>query len=116
MSTYRIVIDRAVCSRFGACAERAHAVFALDGGIAELRVRASDDPRVVEPSLGRRLRAEHWTGASGQGAAVAHTILGDGIRTTSRPTSGRRSAGCFAALAANRQAAIPALRRELVAA
>jgi NADPH-dependent 2,4-dienoyl-CoA reductase/sulfur reductase-like enzyme len=27
--------------------------------------------------LGRRLRVEHWTSAAGQGAAVAHAILGD---------------------------------------
>jgi len=29
------------------------------------------------PSLGRRVRVEHWTNASGQAAAVAHTILGE---------------------------------------
>jgi len=29
------------------------------------------------PSLGRRLRMEHWTSASGQAAAVARTILGE---------------------------------------
>jgi NADPH-dependent 2,4-dienoyl-CoA reductase/sulfur reductase-like enzyme len=29
------------------------------------------------PSLGRRLRVEHWTSASGQGAAVARAILGE---------------------------------------
>ena len=29
------------------------------------------------PLLGRGLRVEHWTSASGQGAAVAHAILGD---------------------------------------
>jgi 3-phenylpropionate/trans-cinnamate dioxygenase ferredoxin reductase subunit len=29
------------------------------------------------PSLGRRLRVEHWTNAAGQATAVARTILGD---------------------------------------
>jgi 3-phenylpropionate/trans-cinnamate dioxygenase ferredoxin reductase component len=29
------------------------------------------------PSLGRRLRVEHWTNAAGQAAAVARTILGE---------------------------------------
>jgi 3-phenylpropionate/trans-cinnamate dioxygenase ferredoxin reductase subunit len=29
------------------------------------------------PSLGRRLRVEHWTSAAGQAAAVARTILGE---------------------------------------
>ena len=29
------------------------------------------------PSLGRRLRVEHWTSAAGQGAAVAHAIMGE---------------------------------------
>jgi len=29
------------------------------------------------PSLGRRLRMEHWTSAAGQAAAVARTILGE---------------------------------------
>jgi 3-phenylpropionate/trans-cinnamate dioxygenase ferredoxin reductase component len=29
------------------------------------------------PSLGRRVRVEHWTSAAGQGAAVAHAIVGD---------------------------------------
>ncbi len=28
------------------------------------------------PSIGRHLRVEHWTSAAGQGAAVAHAILG----------------------------------------
>jgi 3-phenylpropionate/trans-cinnamate dioxygenase ferredoxin reductase component len=29
------------------------------------------------PSLGKRVRVEHWTSAAGQGAAVAHAILGE---------------------------------------
>ena len=28
------------------------------------------------PSVGRRVRVEHWTSAAGQAAAVAHAILG----------------------------------------
>lgn len=28
-------------------------------------------------SLGKRVRVEHWTSAAGQGAAVAHAILGE---------------------------------------
>jgi ferredoxin len=48
MSTYRIVIDQSLCSGFGACAELAPAVFALQGGIAQIRVGSSDDPSVVD--------------------------------------------------------------------
>jgi ferredoxin len=46
MTRYRIEIDRSLCSGFGACADLAPQVFALEGGIAELRVGASDDPYV----------------------------------------------------------------------
>ena len=38
MSTYRIEIDRSLCSGFGACADLAPQVIALDGGVATLRV------------------------------------------------------------------------------
>ena len=48
MSTYRIAIDQSLCSGFGACAELAPDVFALEGGIARIRVSLSDDPNVVE--------------------------------------------------------------------
>jgi ferredoxin len=48
MSTYRIEIDRSLCSGFGACADLAPRVIALDGGVATLRVGESDDPAVLE--------------------------------------------------------------------
>ena len=48
MSTYRIEIDRSLCSGFGACADLAPQVIALDGGVATLRVGESDDPAVLE--------------------------------------------------------------------
>jgi 3-phenylpropionate/trans-cinnamate dioxygenase ferredoxin reductase component len=35
-----------------------------------------DVASAYRPTLGRRLRVEHWTSASGQAAAVAHAILG----------------------------------------
>jgi 3-phenylpropionate/trans-cinnamate dioxygenase ferredoxin reductase component len=38
---------------------------------------AGDVAEAWHPLLGRRLRVEHWTSASGQGAAVAHAILGE---------------------------------------
>jgi ferredoxin len=46
---YRIVIDRSLCSGFGACAELAPDVFELDaGGTASVRVGESSDPAVVD--------------------------------------------------------------------
>ena len=46
---YKIVIDRSLCSGFGACAELAPDVFEVGaGGIASVRVGESDDPRVVD--------------------------------------------------------------------
>ena len=49
MSTHKIVIDRSLCSGFGACAERAPEIFDLGAdGIAEVRIGTSDDPAVVE--------------------------------------------------------------------
>ena len=45
----RIVIDRSLCSGFGACAELAPHLFQIDGeGIASLRVGASDDPAALD--------------------------------------------------------------------
>jgi 3-phenylpropionate/trans-cinnamate dioxygenase ferredoxin reductase subunit len=38
---------------------------------------AGDVAEAWNPLLGRRLRVEHWTSAAGQGAAVAHAILGE---------------------------------------
>jgi ferredoxin len=49
MSTYKIVIDRSLCSGFGTCAELAPNVFQVAGdGIAEARVGESHDPSVLE--------------------------------------------------------------------
>jgi 3-phenylpropionate/trans-cinnamate dioxygenase ferredoxin reductase component len=35
-----------------------------------------DVASTLRPSLGRRIRVEHWTSAAAQGAAVAHAVLG----------------------------------------
>ena len=49
MSTYKIVIDRSLCSGFGTCADMAPDVFQVAGdGIAEARVGTSDDPAVLD--------------------------------------------------------------------
>ena len=46
---YQIVIDRSLCSGFGACAELAPEAFEVDdGGLVSLRVRTSDDAAVLE--------------------------------------------------------------------
>ncbi len=46
---YRIVIDRSLCSGFGACAELAPEVFEVDdGGLVSLRVGSSVDPAVLD--------------------------------------------------------------------
>jgi ferredoxin len=46
---YEIVIDRSLCSGFGACAELAPEIFELDaGGTATVRVGRSDDPVVLD--------------------------------------------------------------------
>jgi ferredoxin len=46
---YKIVIDRSLCSGFGACAELAPEIFELDGGgTASARVGESDDPAVLD--------------------------------------------------------------------
>jgi ferredoxin len=46
---FRVVIDRSLCSGFGACAELAPGVFEIDGGgLATVRVGESDDPEVLE--------------------------------------------------------------------
>jgi ferredoxin len=46
---YEIVIDRSLCSGFGACAELAPDVFEVDGGgLATVRVGRSDDPAVLD--------------------------------------------------------------------
>jgi len=46
---FTIVIDRSLCSGFGACAELAPETFDVDdGGLVSLRVGSSDDPAVLE--------------------------------------------------------------------
>ena len=46
---YRIVIDRSLCSGFGACAELAPDTFEVDdGGLVSLRVGTTVDPAVLE--------------------------------------------------------------------
>jgi ferredoxin len=46
---YRIVIDRSLCSGFGACADLAPETFTVDdGGLVSLRVGTSSDPAVLE--------------------------------------------------------------------
>jgi 3-phenylpropionate/trans-cinnamate dioxygenase ferredoxin reductase subunit len=58
---------------------------AAEGGIATDACGRTSTPSVYacgdvasawRPSLGRRLRVEHWTNAAGQGAVVARAILG----------------------------------------
>ncbi len=49
MSTYRIEIDRSLCSGFGSCVKEASAVFALDDeGLAALVVGETDDESVLD--------------------------------------------------------------------
>ena len=46
---YRILIDRSLCSGFGACADLAPQIFELDGeGLASVRVGTSDDATVLD--------------------------------------------------------------------
>jgi ferredoxin len=49
MPAYRIVIERGLCSGFGACADLAPDLVELGpDGVAAARVGESDDPRVLE--------------------------------------------------------------------
>ena len=49
---YRIVIDRTLCSGFGACAELAPEVFEVDdGGLVSLRLGSSADPAVLAAAV-----------------------------------------------------------------
>ncbi len=49
MSTYRIVIDRTLCSGFGACAEMAPELIQIDSaGLAASRSGETDDERVLD--------------------------------------------------------------------
>ena len=46
---YKIVIDRSLCSGFGACADLAPQIFDVDeSGLVSLRKRVSDDPAVLD--------------------------------------------------------------------
>lgn len=48
MSTYRIVIDRSLCSGFGTCAELApHLYEVAADGVAAVRVRETGDPAAL---------------------------------------------------------------------
>jgi ferredoxin len=49
MSTYRIEIDRSLCSGFGSCVAEVPGVFSLDaGGVATLLVAETDDEAVID--------------------------------------------------------------------
>jgi ferredoxin len=49
MSTYRIVIDRGLCSGYGTCAELAPELFEIGpDGVAAARRGTSDDPGVFD--------------------------------------------------------------------
>jgi ferredoxin len=53
VSTYKIVVDRSLCSGFGSCAELAPDIFSVEAdGLAVARVGISEDPSVVEAALG----------------------------------------------------------------
>ena len=46
---YRIVIDRSLCSGFGACADLAPEIFEVDDeGLVTLRLGTSESPSVLE--------------------------------------------------------------------
>ena len=49
MSTYRIVIDRSLCSGFGTCAELAPELFEVGpDGVAAARIGTTDDPAALD--------------------------------------------------------------------
>jgi ferredoxin len=48
MSTYKITIDRSLCSGFGTCADMAPQLFDVEGGIAGARVGETDDHAVLD--------------------------------------------------------------------
>jgi len=57
---YEIVIDRSLCSGFGACAELAPNVFEVDaGGLATARVGQTDDPAVLDAAAACPMAAIH---------------------------------------------------------
>lgn len=51
--TYRIVLERALCSGFGSCAETAPGVFRVsEDGVADLVVAETDEPSALEAAGG----------------------------------------------------------------
>lgn len=47
--TYRIVVERTLCSGFGSCAETAPGVFRVgEDGVADLVVAETDEPSALE--------------------------------------------------------------------
>lgn len=46
--TYRVTIDKTLCSGFGTCIQLAPRAFALEGGTAVVRLGESGDPTVLE--------------------------------------------------------------------
>jgi ferredoxin len=53
MSTYRIVIDRSLCSGYGTCAELAPELFEIGpDGVAAARQGTTDDPAVFDTAAG----------------------------------------------------------------
>jgi ferredoxin len=53
MSTYRIVIDRSLCSGYGTCAELAPELFEIGpDGVAAARRGSTDDPAVLDTAAG----------------------------------------------------------------
>ena len=48
MTTFRVVIDRSLCSGFGSCVDLAPTLFALDGeGIATARTGETEDESAI---------------------------------------------------------------------
>jgi ferredoxin len=52
MTTYRIIIDRSLCSGFGTCAELAPELFEVGpDGVAATRVGTTDDPAALDAAV-----------------------------------------------------------------
>jgi ferredoxin len=71
MSTYRIVIDRALCSGFGACAEHTPDLIELDrSGVATLRTGETDDEAILDAAAACPMGAiaVYWTETGEQAA------------------------------------------------
>jgi ferredoxin len=48
MTTYRIELDRSLCSGFGSCVDGSPTHFADDSGVARILVTQTDDDAVLE--------------------------------------------------------------------